>query len=136
MRLLIPALDIALRLVAIVRIKGHTALPRRVDGEGVGRVGEVDQASCRRAVGYRPRCWANRRGLVVRNLMAARCRERADVEDFIQRFLQAQRVTVGQGVRLAPLPLRRVIAERRLEVGQAVGPGELDGVGPIAVPPG
>ncbi|MNZ98766.1 hypothetical protein D3C78_1180660 [compost metagenome] len=61
--------------------------------------------------------------------MGTRCGEGADVEDPVQRLLQAQRVAVGQGVGLTPLPLRGVVAEGGLQMRQALVPGLFHGVG-------
>ncbi|MNI65580.1 hypothetical protein D3C73_1210930 [compost metagenome] len=75
--------------------------------------------------------------------MCARGREGADIEEPVQRLLLPQRVAVGQGVRLAPLPLRGIGTQRGLEVGDAGLPGSLDRIGAgflaggiAVVPPG
>ena len=54
--------------------------------------------------------------------MGARCGERADVEQQVQRLFDPQRVVVGQGMGLAPLPTGRVVAQGFPQVLQAVLP--------------
>ncbi|MNT83680.1 hypothetical protein D3C72_2235860 [compost metagenome] len=75
--------------------------------------------------------------------MGAGSRERADIEQPVQRLLLPQRMTMGECVRLAPLPLREIATQRGLEVGDAGLPGNLDGIGAgflgggiAVVPPG
>lgn len=53
---------------------------------------------------------------VVRHLVRARRRERPDIENPVQRLLLPQRMTMGQRVRLSPLPLREIRTQRALEV--------------------
>ncbi|MNP13226.1 hypothetical protein D3C76_1054990 [compost metagenome] len=129
MRLEIHPLDIRLGLIVKVPVEQHAALADRVDRQAVGRVGEVDQAPGRWAVGHRPRCRADLGRQVVRHFMGAGGCERADVEDPVQRLLLPQRVAMGQRVRLAPLPLRGIGTQGGLEVGDAGKPRDLDGVG-------
>jgi len=56
-------------------------------------------------------------------------REGTNVEYLIQGLLHPQWVLVGKGVRLAPLPIKRVVAIHRPEVRDAFMPGEFDDVG-------
>ncbi|MNH19453.1 hypothetical protein D3C79_791910 [compost metagenome] len=55
--------------------------------------------------------------------MRTRCGESADIEQQVQRLLQPERMVVGQGMRLAPLPGGRVVAQCLAQVGQAGLPG-------------
>ena len=128
-RLVIQPLDVRLGLILVMPVERHAALANGVDGDAVARVGEVDDAPGRRPVGHRPWCRADLGGEVVGHLVGAGRRERTDIENPVQWFLHAQRVVVGQGVGLAPLPLRGVFAEGGLQVGEALVPGLFHGVG-------
>ena len=66
---------------------------------------------------------------VVRHFVAARCGERADIEQQIEWLLRAQRVLMGQRVALAPGPLAAVRPEALAQVGEARLPGSLHRVG-------
>ena len=48
----ILAAHIGLGLVAVVGIEQHTTLPDRVDAQGLGRLGKVDQPASGRAVDH------------------------------------------------------------------------------------
>ncbi|MOA24951.1 hypothetical protein D3C78_1456500 [compost metagenome] len=126
---MVDTFDIGFGLVGVVRVERHAALADRVDGQAVGGVGEVDDASGRWAVGHGPRRRSDLGREVVRHLMSAGGLERADVEDALQGLLRAQRMVMGQGMGLAPLPLGGIWTEGGFQVRKAGVPGGLDHVG-------